>query len=259
MRKINHLEKQCLSIAVIVLIAVFFCSSAMAAPTQYSFTTATFHWSELPDGIIEGDDRVSGTFTYDSDMPATGVVPATGPTPLIGATLYNSSFSDLSGTIKGLNFSDLNGSTVVMNDNYYDSFLDDTVDLFQLTVAGPEVYGLPLDFSGFTMGDYTLVSARLVWAEGPLMPDFLDNQNLLASLPVVGGNLYLDFIHNDLFQTGTWSFSDYLQVGFELDTLSVTTTPPPTSTSSTGVPIMNGWWLLAALGGGVALLRRRKH
>lgn len=234
-------------LAVNLFAGAFLCSSAWAVPVNYSFTTsnATSIASEVAP-YFDISDSVSGTFTYDPNTPASGTVTGTMNSNLDGGTDYNGSFSNLSGAVHNMNFSDPSGTTIVMNDSYS----TENTDLFDLMADTPAV-NLSHNFSGFTVGDYTLADARLWWLEGQnSIPDFLDNQSLLQTLPSLQGIMALDFISNDLYQSGSWTGSDKKYVFF--DGLTVHPSPVPEPATM----LLFGTGLVGLAGTG---LRRKKN
>jgi hypothetical protein len=196
-------------------------SVAQAAPVTYSFSTgATAFGGPLVTGgpspspsLFNGG--ASGTFVYDSEallaqVNADGTSSYRGFTPA-SATGFASSLSDLSGTVAGRAFSDVSGSTQVGNDNF-----TGVLDGFQFLFDPGLTSTSPRNFTGFDIDGFTLYRVRMFWIENQavpgVIPDFLSDQNLLATPPAFAGRFALDF-----YQTGNTSatsvvFFDGLQV-----------------------------------------------
>ena len=186
---------------------------------------------------------MSGTFNYDSQAPSVGDV---GTGISYGGHNPNSgnlaSFSDLSGVVSGMTFSDARGVVIVGNDR-----LPALVDSLALS-ADPSITSTsPRNLVGFTIGDYLLMNVRLFWLEGQSVPelitDFLDSETLPDTLPTFNGRLALDFI-----QTGTGPTTLAGSVFF--DGLIATATPVPEPETLA--------LLLSGLGSLAIFSRRRK-
>lgn len=161
---------------------------AHATPVIYSFTTGDQPFQPSGTPIFGIGTSVSGTFTYDTTVAASGTDPN-------GSTIYAGSITNLVGSVGGNGFSDPSGQTKVGNEVIVSGF-SMPVDLLVLS-AEPVVAGTttPEDLKGFTAGGLDLVNVRLFWNETLLgAPDFLTSQDLPSALPTFEGRLSLDFI-----------------------------------------------------------------
>ena len=179
----------------------------------YSFSTADKYFVGIPGETFTeisdyfSDMSVSGTFDYDDSLVARDV---DDNGQLIGWPHYDLSFLNLAGSVNGMQFSDPSGVTVVVNDLFDRSEVNNPTgfsDLFQLAadsvvVRTEDSETLISDLVGFEVIGFTLVNVRLLWVEGSFedfladsvpVPDFLSNGNLPALLPDIPGALFLDF------------------------------------------------------------------
>jgi hypothetical protein len=176
-----------LSVAVMLVQAA--ANIALAAPVAYQFTTGANPFGTAPVGSFSPGDHVSGTFMYDAQAASTG-------TNANGSTNYGratGSFTNLSGSVAGLNFLDPRGSTQVGNDIPISIY--PAADILQLG-ADPAIGtpGAVYDLTRLIVGGFTLVNVRMFWLEGNVgITDFLTNQNLPGVLPSFQGQLALDF------------------------------------------------------------------
>lgn len=244
-------------------------NDASAVPVAYTFSTGVRSGGQglLCGGLpcaphpyyaFSGTDTVSGSFVYDSAGPAT-------TTAGDGSTIYGgflsgglptSSFSGLTGTVAGLSFSDLRGFTTVGNERLTiltGPGTSTSADIFQLT-ADPSLSSTsPHNFTGFNIGAYTLVNARLFWIEtqqivgqsGPI-PDLFSDQNLLAAPPTLLGKLALDFVPLGNTSTTTPTVAVFFD---GLSVSAVTPVPEPETYAM----------LLAGLGLVAAAVRRKRR
>lgn len=156
-----------------------------AATVEYQFTTATMSLSTHPVlGALIGGASADGTLLYDNQAPLVATSGAT--------SIYGSAVLGLRGSLGGHAFSDGAGSAVAGNNAYQPPIPTPppAVDLYVLSSDTP----VP-DLSGFSLGDFQLVRVRLFWiAANTGEADFLDDNSLLAELPVVPGMVAFDFI-----------------------------------------------------------------
>ena len=150
---------------------------------------------------------VSGTFEYDDSLIVRDVDDFGAP---IGWPHYDLSFLNLAGSVDGMQFSDPSGVTVVVNDLFDRTNVNNPTgfsDLFQLAAdsvvertGDSEI--LISDLVGFEVIGFTLVNVSLLWVEGQFgegeldlirAPDFLSNGNLPPLLPSIPGAVFLDF------------------------------------------------------------------
>lgn len=173
------------AVAIAAVLSVGAVINASASPVAYTFATrANSFGTPAVAGLFSAADLVSGTFTYDPQ----GAFAVTTPD---GSTIYRG-FDSLTGSIAGLTFSDVRGSTLVANDRSFS--ISGPLDSFQLNAEPPIGSTSPFNLTRFATGGYTLVNVRMFWNEGQLgIPDFLVNQNLPAAPPAFEGRLALDF------------------------------------------------------------------
>lgn len=159
--------------------------AAQSAPITYSFSTGTSPFNNPTLAPLFSGMSVSGTFDYDAASPATLIVPSG---IVAGATVYNGSTMNLSGSVGANAFSDLVGGAVV-GDDKFQGFTPAT-DFLQLSF---QISGTGFDIDGFTLS-----AVRLIWIEGQLgITDFLSDQSLPSVLPGFEGRLALDFTSAD--------------------------------------------------------------
>jgi hypothetical protein len=205
--------------AVVAVAIAIAAPAAFAIPVTYQFTTGpevTVPPGQQPptlpaDLAALAGVGVSGTFVYDSDAPQTGV--------FLGAPSHTGGVTVLTGSIGGLNFSDATGQVTAGNDTFPPIPAASKFDFLELA-TGLTPAGSP-DFVGFVLGNFRLVSVRMFWIEGQLVPeavpDFLGASLLPAVLPELHGRLALDFTRVD---TGA-------PAGVFRDQLRVTRVPEP--------------------------------
>jgi PEP-CTERM motif len=236
--------------------AAMFGGVANAAPVTYSFSTGAtaFGGSSVPGGAFVSpslfNGGASGTFVYDSEALVAQINPD-GSAAYRGFspqsdTGFVSSLTDLSGTVAGRAFSDVSGSTQVGNDNFL--FAGPGLppgDVFQLLFDPALTQTNLRNFTGFDIDGFTLFRVRMLWAEGQsvpgTIPDFLNNQDLLAAPPTFAGRMGLDF-----HQTGNTSVTSFVL----FDNLQVQAATP--------VPAPETYALLLAGLGLLGFVRRRK-
>jgi hypothetical protein len=162
-------------------------ASAWAYTTDYSFYTGANPFSV--DGPQLGSAFVSGTFKYDPlDTSST-------PSDY-GSTRYVN-VMNLTGSVAGYDFSDPLGRTFVGNEltSSFSSPITSPYDWISINADTSLWPGGTHNLTGFTVGGFKLVNVRMFWLEGQLgITDFLNDQNLPASLPVFQGRLALDFV-----------------------------------------------------------------
>jgi hypothetical protein len=239
--------KRLLGIALLALGAANFAS---AVPVTYQYTTGpasgAFNFVSANPELLSALNglTVSGTFTYDNEVPQTGTTK--GPI-VFGQSDYAGAISNLTGAVGGFTLSQDAGGGSVANEGY--SFL--TSDFFQLGATTT---------TGFVLGDLglQLVATRFFWIESTLIagspapiPDFLGDNGLPTTLPAFPGRLALDFVSLTL-PPGPLAFNFAF-----FDGLAVTAAPAAVSEPGT-LP------LLATAGLGLLLLgvpasRRRVH
>ncbi|AOF84755.1 PEP-CTERM -sorting domain protein [Hydrogenophaga sp. RAC07] len=234
-----------------VFIAVLHCvgGGVAAAPVTYSFSTSAspFGTTSIA-GLFSSDAVISGTFDFDSAAPFIQDVGTGLSYGGHNATTGNAaSFSELSGSVSGLSFSDKRGVVIVGNDR---SPAPGAVPVDSLALsADPSLTSTsPRNLVGFTIGDYTLVNVRLFWLEDQSVPDlitdFLDNEALPATLPTFDGRMALDFV-----RTGTTTTSLAGSVFF--DGLNVDASTPVSEPETLAL-------LLTGLGSMVFCSRRKR-
>ena len=171
---------------------------AMAAPVQYSFSTSSFAVGSSALLALLGQTTVSGSFTYDSAGALYGQSGDLGFEPgfaaYAGPEGVVQSYYGLSGSVAGLQFSDIVGSANVGN-----NLQGSVSDLFTLNSETTLKVGAntpPSDYArqliGFTVGAYTLSNVRLYWTG-----NFLNDSALPATPPTFSGVLALDFVRTD--------------------------------------------------------------
>lgn len=215
--------------------------AAFSAPVAYTFSTTQSpfgatslftspHYAAIST-LFGSNATVSGTFMYDSQAPINPApAPSTGPLYGTFTTSLGTapSFSNLSGTVAGLSFSDSRGIVALGNDRPFPN-LPQPVDHFQLW-ADPSLSSTSVhNFNGFTIGNYTLANVRMFWIESQMTPglitDFLQDENLPPAPPTFTGTLALDFI-----ETGTTPTTQDGYVFFSGLTVSpVNAVPEPAS------------------------------
>jgi hypothetical protein len=211
----NSLISVVAAIPAILVVGGF--SFAEAAPVTYRFSTdaAAFGGPSTGGGpapslsLFAGG--VSGTFVYDSAAPRAATNPDgsftyRGFTPS-SETGVATSLSNLSATVAGQAISDVSGATMVGND----TFGSPPGDIFQF-LFDPGLTGTARrNYSGVNVEGFTNFAIRMFWIEGQstapgfTIPDFLSNQNLLATPPSFTGRLSLDFI-----QTGNPAATSFM-------------------------------------------------
>jgi hypothetical protein len=147
------------------VVAALFTLAANALPVTYQF--AGLHTREVTGANVLVDSAnylftaatpIVFTFTYDRDTAVTvSNVPTTGAlVPYGRMSSYADSLSNISGTVGGYSFSATAGDTTVANSNPGDATLSDGIFNMIGTFAGGPVGS---GFSGFTIGDFALISA----------------------------------------------------------------------------------------------------
>ncbi len=178
----------------LALVAVLMSSmAANAVPITYSFSTGSTPFGDTTLVPYFSGSSVTGTFVYDSDTPATTIIPSG---PVAGSTLYLNSTANLVGSVGLRSFSDPIGRTIVGNNKFQGSldFLNLIADPNINSGAPDSAFGL----DGFDVGLFTLINVRMFWIQGQLgIADFLSNQDLPNPLPDFQGRLALDFTLTD--------------------------------------------------------------
>jgi len=174
---------------------LFLAGHAVAAPVTYSFSTQAspvfFGLGGVPGDAFDGG--VYGTFVYDAQASRVAVNPD-------GSFLYASSFplsvtaiSSFSATVGGFNFTDTAGTLQVGNN----TFGTTASDVLQFSLEPPLTNPAPHNLTRFSIGNFTLANLRMFWIQGQqtpdLIPDYLSDQAMPASLPSFTGRLSLDF------------------------------------------------------------------
>jgi hypothetical protein len=191
-RRITWIRAAGLAVTLVLAVGL---NVATAAPVTYSFSTganpfaSSFPYLSPLAGVFSTGDFVSGTFTYDAAAPVSFPGPA-------GSTIYDAAsggFTALSGSVAGLNFSDISGVISVGNDLPISGF--PAADNIVLHASdSPDVRNI----TGFSISGFTLVDVRMFWIEGLLgITDFLTDQSLPLELPAFEGRLALDFRPTD--------------------------------------------------------------
>jgi hypothetical protein len=191
---------------------------AFAVPVTYTFstgpavaaTTLTGFNQPLLDAL--SGLSVTGSFTYDSEVPLTDVTD--GPV-VFGQANYAGAMSNVSGSLGALPFAGtLDGFANVANEGYappVPGFVPK--DFLQVAQVAT---GVVLDGLGLRQ-----IDARFFWIEGldvgqgPIA-DFLSDSTLPAQLPGFQGRLAIDFLSVDAqpgdFSSITFAFFDGLEV-----------------------------------------------
>ena len=174
----------------LALVAVLMSSmAANAVPITYGFSTGNTPFGDAALVPFFSGFSVTGTFDYDSDTPATTIIPSG---TVAGSTLYLNSTANLVGSVGAWSFSDPIGRTIVGNNKFQGSldFLALNADPNINSGAPPSAFGL----DGFDVGGFSLINVRMFWIQGQLgITDFLSNQDLPNPLPEFQGRLALDF------------------------------------------------------------------
>ena len=174
----------------LALVAVLMSSmAANAVPITYGFSPGTTPFGDAALIPFFSGFSVTGTFDYDSDTPATTIIPSG---TVAGSTLYLNSTANLVGSVGAWSFSDPIGRTIVGNNKFQGSldFLALNADPNINSGAPPSAFGL----DGFDVGGFSLINVRMFWIQGQLgITDFLSNQDLPNPLPNFQGRLALDF------------------------------------------------------------------
>ena len=169
-------KSMCLALIVVLLSPM----AANAVPITYSFSTGSTPFGDPTLVPLFGGFSVTGTFDYDSDTPATTIIPSG---PVAGSTLYLNSTVNLVGSVGAWSFSDPIGRTIVGNNKFQGSldFLNLIADPNLDSGAPPSAFGL----DGFDVDGFSLINVRMFWIQGQLgITDFLSNQDLPNPLPI---------------------------------------------------------------------------
>ena len=173
----------------ITALFVFGSMTANAVPITYGFSTGSTPFGDATLVPFFSGFSVTGTFVYDSDTPATTIIPSG---PVAGSTLYLNSTANLVGSVGAWSFSDPIGRTIVGNNTFQGSldFLNLIADPNLDSGAPPSAFGL----DGFDVDGFSLINVRMFWIQGQLgITDFLSNQDLPNPLPDFQGRLAFDF------------------------------------------------------------------
>jgi hypothetical protein len=201
---------------------------AAAAQWPYTFVTTGAPYGNVPGPVqsFEAGAVVSGQFMYDPTRPASGTLTN-------GATRYDATFLDSSGTVQGHAFSDPRGYTALGNNLPAMGGSD-----FLMLAADASLGSGTPSLVGFTIDGWTLVNVRLFWiGDMPGVGDFLGSAVLPDELPGLPGRLALDFVPVGS-PTGPVS-----SVFF--DGLAVTAVPEPASAALMAAGLLGilGWRL----------------
>jgi hypothetical protein len=211
---------------------------AGAIPVTYEFSTGPIFsaasFAGPNPGLLNAFSglTVSGSFTYDSDVPQTSTT--NGPI-VFGQLNYLNAITDFEATIGAFSIAQSGeGGGSVANEGF-----NNTSDFFQ---AGAFSDGIVLaDLS------LRLINARFFWVEGQFLQgattpiqDFLNDSSLPATLPSFAGRFGLDFLSTTLPQDNPAAFNFALFDGF-------VATPAPITVAEPGI-------LSLIVGGGLALL-----
>lgn len=143
-------------------------STAQAVPTNYSFSgfsVGEFSGSGaqvIGSTIYDAVTQVNGTFTYDPDMALAGYLPVPGYNNAPFAA-YSGAFSDMTMSLAGSTVSADKGLGLV-GDNVTPTGTALSLDVL-LGYSAPNVTGA--NFSGVTVGDWTLTSFSFVFFNSP--------------------------------------------------------------------------------------------
>jgi hypothetical protein len=174
-------------------------AAAHAAISQYQFTgflyvetTADFTPVPPADYLFSSAATISGTLNYNTDATTilSNVTP-TGDLSVFGPySLYAGTIGNLTGVAGGHAFSADSGSSIVANSNPGDTTYDGVLNLagtFDGNVVGA-------GFSGFSMGDFNLVSFNL-WStsssgilSSQSLPGTLANGNIATGIYLIFEN-----------------------------------------------------------------------
>jgi hypothetical protein len=174
-------------------VSLGFATYAYAVPVNYQFTTgpvtgvSTFLGPNQAALDALSGLSVTGTFTYDSDVPQSGTT--NGPI-VFGQSDYAGALSNFSASVGGFTVTAPSGVGSVANEGYSNPVLPGGSDFFQIGLAQP--------VSGFTLGAVNLVAVgtRLFWIENSTgnTLDFLNDNSLPTTLPTSTGRLAVDFL-----------------------------------------------------------------
>ncbi len=179
----NNVTKLLIGIALMIT-----AGAAYSEPVEHTFSTT----SQLPetDPLLTGLTSVSGSFTYENGVAASGTVSA--GNPVAGSTIY-AALSDLTGNADGNSFSDPQGFVGVGDEKF--SLFSPPTDVVILSWDA-----LDANLSGFTFAEMSLVDVLFFWIEGQDgIGDFLEGDPLGDALPsvlppTISGRLRLDFV-----------------------------------------------------------------
>ncbi len=158
---------------------------AEAAILHYTFVTdVQGTLNNGADGAFDGLN-VTGSFDYDNGSGPMGFIPFP---PLAGSNVYPGRLTNLSAQLGSNSFTDPVGAVVVSNDNFR-LFDPAGVDALLLAFDNPAA---PSGLVGFITLGHQLVGVGFSIVETSGAADFLNNQDLPASLPS-GFGLLLDF------------------------------------------------------------------
>ncbi len=177
------------------LFAATLSSASFASPALYTFSAPIYASEVNLDGssiaagdYLFGDEAaISGTFLYDAETGATSTDQpplGLGPTGLV--SFYNHSIQAISATVGGYSFGASSGG-VLIGDANDDATLDSMfirAGLFDNSAVGS-------GFSGFTLGNYTLVSFDLYTfstaaaASSQALPAVLGNGEFVTAVSLI--------------------------------------------------------------------------
>jgi len=224
-------------------------TSAHAVPVNYQFTTGpvttvvSFQGPNQAAFDLLSGLSVSGSFTYDSDVPQSG---STNGPFVFGQSDYTGALSNFSASLGSFTIAAPSGIGSVADEGFSNPVPPNS-DFFQLGILQP--------VSGFTLSGVNLVAVgtRLFWIENNTgnTQDFLSSNALPTAPPTSTGRLAIDFLPVDAapgdFSGLNFAFFENLQV----------------SAAPVSVPEPGTWALLAL--SSIALLivgarrRSRRH
>jgi hypothetical protein len=186
--------------------------------------------------MFQSGDTMSAVFTY-SDDGGPGI-----ETPNHVGTLY-SNITDFTVTANGFEFTDASGFTTVSNDRWPFGVVD-PVDALGMNAHLPPT--IPVGYPQYADNDgevFTLRDMRLFWGERFSETDFLNDEQLPATLPVPGsGNGVVALVFATYDTDGTTILDEHVVLG--------------AITGMSVIPLPAALWLFASALGVLGLKRR---